>query len=152
MLNEYMKEALEEAYKGIRDGHGGPFGAIIVRDRKIIGRGHNMVIADQDPTMHGEIVAIRDACRNTGSFDLKGSQIYTTGEPCPMCLGAILWAGIDEIFYGCNRIDCENIGFRDNAFYEMMNGSGKIDMREVNRKECLELFKEYKEKTDKVMY
>ena len=104
---EAMKEAVSEAYEGIKHGDGGPFGTVIVKDGKIVGRGHNRVIKNQDPTCHGEIEAIHDACKNLGTFDLSGCKLYTTSEPCPMCLGAILWANIDTVFQGCNISDAE---------------------------------------------
>ncbi|MCI6722600.1 nucleoside deaminase, partial [Treponema porcinum] len=91
---DFMKEALSEAYNGIENRHGGPFGTVIVRDGKIVGRGHNKVLLNRDPTCHGEMEAIRDACKNLDTFDLSGCELYTTAEPCPMCLGAILWANI----------------------------------------------------------
>ncbi len=148
-----MKEAIAEAYKGIQNGHGGPFGAVIVKDGKIIGRGHNCVIRDKDPTLHGEIMAIRDACRQAGDFNLSGSEIYTTAEPCPMCLGAILWAGIGKIYYGCNRVDTEKIGFRDNVFYSMLDGGPKAyEISETERETCLKLFKDYQDIEDRTMY
>ena len=148
-----MQIALEEAYYGIEHGHGGPFGAVIVKNGVIIGRGHNCVVKEQDPTLHGEMMAIKDACHNIKNFDLKGTQIYTTAEPCPMCLGAILWAGIEEIYYGCNRIDTENIGFRDNVFYAMMDNEKKaVNLVEIERDECLNLFNAYKSIEDKEMY
>ena len=84
-MDQYMKLALDEAYEGINNGDGGPFGAVIVKDGKVIGKGHNKVVKNADPTCHGEMEAIRDACKNLGTFDLSGSIIYTTGEPCPMC-------------------------------------------------------------------
>ena len=117
-MNTYMEAAIKEAQLGIDHGHGGPFGAVIVKNNEIIGRGHNEVIKNNDPTCHGEIMAIRDACKNLKTYDLKGSVIYTTAFPCPMCLGAILWSNIDEIYYGCTIEDTENIGFRDSEFYE----------------------------------
>ena len=148
-----MQIALEEAYYGIKHGHGGPFGAVIVKDGVIIGRGHNCVVKEQDPTLHGEMMAIKDACHNINNFDLKGTQIYTTAEPCPMCLGAILWAGIEEIYYGCNRVDTENIGFRDNVFYAMMDNEKKVvNLFEIEREDCLSLFDSYKSIKDKEMY
>lgn len=148
-----MQIALEEAYYGIKHGHGGPFGAVIVKDGVIIGRGHNCVVKEQDPTLHGEMMAIKDACHNINNFDLKGTQIYTTAEPCHMCLGAILWAGIEEIYYGCNRVDTENIGFRDNVFYAMMDNEKKVvNLFEIEREECLSLFDSYKSIKDKEMY
>ena len=91
-MNEFMKTAIEEAETGIRKGHGGPFGCVIVKDGKIVGKGHNEVIKQQDPTCHGEMMAIHDACKTLGTFDLTGCELYTTASPCPMCLGAILWS------------------------------------------------------------
>ena len=151
-MNKFMKLAISEAEHGIRHGHGGPFGAIIVKDGVVIGQGHNQVVKNQDPTCHGEIMAIHDACAKTKSFDLSGCELYTTAEPCPMCLGAILWANIRKVYYGCNILDTETIGFRDKVFYEM-NESGQKDklLSEVDRDQCLKLFEEYrgiKEKTN----
>ena len=97
-MNKFMKVAIKEAKEGIKQGHGGPFGAVIVKDGKIIGQGHNHVVVNNDPTCHGEVDAIRNACKNINSFDLKGADIYTTGEPCPMCLSAILWSNIEHIY------------------------------------------------------
>ncbi|MBR5897293.1 MAG: nucleoside deaminase, partial [Lachnospiraceae bacterium] len=102
---DYMREALKEAYEGINNRHGGPFGCVIVKDGQIIGQGHNRVLIKHDPTCHGEMEAIRDACEKTGSHDLSGCELYTTAEPCPMCLGAILWANIAKVYYGCNVND-----------------------------------------------
>ncbi|MGN0346074.1 MAG: nucleoside deaminase [Lachnospiraceae bacterium] len=141
---DYMQEALKEAYEGIRLNHGGPFGSVVVRNGKIIGRGHNRVVVNQDPTCHGEMEAIRDACKNTGSFDLSDCEIYTTAEPCPMCLGGILWANIKKVYYGCNRQDTEEIGFRDNLFYDYLSGrTDLITICEKQREECLQLFRDY---------
>ncbi|MBO6286002.1 MAG: nucleoside deaminase [Bacilli bacterium] len=137
-----MREAIEEARQGIHSGHGGPFGAVIVKDGKIIGRGHNQVVANNDPTCHGEVQAIRDACSKLGTFDLSGCEIYTTGEPCPMCLGAILWANIDKVYYGCNVYDTENIGFRDDAFYKRFSSRNEF-CQVLDREECLKLYEEY---------
>ncbi|MCM1244416.1 MAG: nucleoside deaminase [Roseburia sp.] len=141
---KYMNEALKEAYTGIENNHGGPFGSVIVKDEKIVGRGHNRVLCKKDPTCHGEMEAIRDACRNLGTHDLSGCELYTTAEPCPMCLGAILWANIKTVYYGCNRMDTDTIGFRDDAFYEHINGNAELlDIQELGRHECLELFDAY---------
>ncbi len=142
---EYMKIAIEEARKGIHEGHGGPFGAVVVdKDGKVVGRGHNQVLKNQDPTCHGEVMAIRDACKNLGTFDLSGCRIYTTGDPCPMCMGAILWANIEEIFYGCTVEDTNLIGFRDGKFYELSKPENRVKfVHEVSRKQCLELYREY---------
>lgn len=142
--SEFMNEALQEAYQGIRAGDGGPFGSVIVKDGSIVGRGHNRVLLHHDPTCHGEIEAIRDACRELGTHDLSGCELYTTAEPCPMCLGAALWANISRLYYGCNRSDTDKIGFRDDKFYEYLNGdSTLLEISELDRKKCLELFAEY---------
>ena len=146
-----MSEAIKEAQTGIRLGHGGPFGAIIVKDGKIIGRGHNQVVKLNDPTCHGEMMAIRDASKNIDSFDLSGSELYTTGEPCPMCLGAILWANIDKVYYGCNVLDTDKIGFRDDVFYKRLNNKLNF-VTELDRDECLKLYEEYSSIKDKVNY
>jgi len=141
----YMGEAIKEAYEGINHGHGGPFGAIIVdKDGKIIGRGHNQVMKQHDPTCHGEVMAIRDACARLGTHDLTGCRIYTTGDPCPMCFGAILWANITEIYFGCSVEDTEEIGFRDAKFYEMSTPEGKAKLvKQLSREECWKLYQDY---------
>ena len=141
---DFMREALKEAYEGINNRHGGPFGCVIVKDGQIIGQGHNRVLIKHDPTCHGEMEAIRDACEKTGSHDLTGCELYTTAEPCPMCLGAILWANIAKVYYGCNVSDTDKIGFRDDKFYDFFNGEKNIlTLEESDRKECKKLFDEY---------
>lgn len=142
---EYMRLAIEQAREGIHAGHGGPFGSIIVKDGVIVGRGHNRVVADNDPTCHGEIAAIRDAGRNIGSFDLSGCTLYTTGEPCHMCLCACMWANLSKVYYGCTIADNGMIGFRDDKFNDIFGGREKLGdfLEELDREECLELFKEY---------
>lgn len=140
----YMDEALKEAYEGIEKAEGGPFGSVIVKDGKIVGRGHNRVLLKHDPTCHGEMEAIRNACKNLGTHDLSGCELYTTAEPCPMCLGGILWANIKTVYYGCNREDTDSIGFRDDIFYEYMNGKKDLlVMSELQREDCLKLFRDY---------
>ena len=143
--NKFMSEAIEEAYDGINQKHGGPFGSIIVKDNIIVGRGHNRVLLKHDPTCHGEMEAIRDACANLGTHDLSGCILYTTAEPCPMCLGAILWANIKVIYYGCNKLDTDSIGFRDDIFYKAFyeKDSEIYSISEFNRNDCLNLFKDY---------
>ena len=148
-MDEFMKLAIEEAKLGISYGHGGPFGCVIVKDGKIIGKGHNKVLLLNDPTSHGEITAIRDACNNLNTFDLTGAILYTTGYPCPMCMGAIVWANIEKLYYGCNIKDAEDIGFRDKVFYEK---DVKKMVVELGRDECLKLFEEYKQIEDKINY
>jgi len=152
---EFMQIAIEEARKGIHLGHGGPFGAVVVKDGKIVGKGHNMVVKINDPTCHGEVAAIRDACKNLKTFDLKGAKIYTTSEPCPMCLGAVLWANIDEVYYGCTIQENDMIGFRDEKFYDCLSISTdkvKGKMKQFAHKECLQLFREYMSIKNKVEY
>ena len=152
-MNKYMRMAINEAKKGIRNGHGGPFGAVIVKDDVVVGKGHNQVVKNNDPTCHGEIMAIHKACKKLGTFDLSGCEIYTTGEPCPMCMSAILWANIEKVYYGCNILDTEDIGFRDKKFYEMQQiDARKQFVHELDRKQCLKLYGEYKRITDKVNY
>ena len=154
-MNRFMQIAIEEAKLGIHNGHGGPFGAVIVKDGEIIGKGHNMVVKNNDPTCHGEISAIRDACKNISNFDLNGAEIYTTGEPCPMCLGAILWSNINQIYFGCSIQENDMIGFRDEIFYKNLSISTekmKDKIVQLDHEECLELFKEYLNIKDKTMY
>ena len=143
-----MEIAAEEARKGIRAGHGGPFGCVIVKDGEIIGRGHNEVIRLSDPTCHGEIMAIRHACKKLHSFDLSGCELYTTAEPCPMCAGAIQWANIRKVYYGCTIFDTKEIGFRDEEFY---SDSQKFS-EEMDRAECLKVFEEYRAIENKTHY
>jgi guanine deaminase len=152
-MNAYMKLAIAEAKKGIEAGDGGPFGAVIVKGDTIVGVGHNQVVKRHDPTCHGEIMAIHAACEKLGTFDLSGCVIYTTGEPCPMCLGAILWANIAKVYYGCNVVDTREIGFRDEQFYQMSKPEAKAEfVKELDRSECLKLYDEYKKITDKTAY
>ena len=108
-MNKYMRMAINEAKKGITNGHGGPFGAVIVKDGIVVGKGHNQVVKNNDPTCHGEMMAIHKACKKLGTFNLEGCEIYTTGEPCPMCLAAILWANISKVYYCCNIHDTAEI-------------------------------------------
>ena len=149
----FMQAALEEAYAGIEAGDGGPFGTVIVKDGEIVGRGHNRVVVNQDPTCHGEMEAIRDACKNLGTFDLSGCELYTTAEPCPMCLGATLLANIPVVYYGCTREDSDGIGFRDEVFYEYLAGENDLlTVSEFERESCLELFEAYTEIEGKTAY
>ncbi len=143
--NQYMKLAINEALQGILNGEGGPFGTVIVKDGKVIGKGHNMVLKNNDSTAHGEISAIRNAESNIGSFDLSGAILYTTGEPCPMCLAACMWANISKVYYGCTISDNERIGFRDKVFDEKFGGREKFKdyLIEIDRDACLKLFDEY---------
>lgn len=143
--NSYMQMAIDEAMEGIAQGHGGPFGTVIVKEGKVVGRGHNRVVTDNDPTCHGEIAAIRDACAALGTYDLKGCELYTTGEPCHMCLCACLWANIERVYYGCTIADNAAIGFRDEKFDHLFGGREKLShyLIELDRPACLELFHLY---------
>jgi len=143
--SEFMQIAIQEAREGISNGDGGPFGTAIVRDGVLIASGHNHVLAYNDPTCHGEVDAIRKACKRLGTFDLTGCELYTTGEPCHMCLCACMWANISKIYYGCTIADNEIIGFRDNKFDQIFGGRDKLGdyMTEVDREACLRLFQDY---------
>ena len=144
---DYMKMAIEEAHEGIRKGHGGPFGTVIVKDGKVIAKGHNMVLANHDATAHGEMIAIRKAGEVLGTHDLSDCTLYTTGEPCHMCLCATMWANIKKVYYGCTIADNGKIGFRDDKFNTIFGGRDKLGdfLTETDRKECLRLFDEYNE-------
>ena len=143
--SEFMQIAIQEAREGISNGDGGPFGTAIVRDGVLIAFGHNHVLAYNDPTCHGEVDAIRKACKRLGTFDLTGCELYTTGEPCHMCLCACMWANISKIYYGCTIADNEIIGFRDNKFDQIFGGRDKLGdyMTEIDREACLRLFQDY---------
>lgn len=147
----FMQQAVEESRIGIHAGHGGPFGAVIVKGAQVVAKGHNMVLAKHDPTCHGEMEAIRAACAALGTFDLSGCDIYTTGEPCPMCLGACLWANLGHIYYGATSKDIEEIGFRDDQFYATLSDKASI-LTQVERASCLALFEEYRALPDKTNY
>ncbi len=152
---KYLNEAFDLAYQSIRNNIGGPFGAVVVMDGKIIGKGGNRVISQNDPTAHAEIVAIREACRNISNFDLSGAVLYATCEPCPMCLSAIYWANIKEVYYCSTRYQAEAIGFRDNHIYEEMNllpEERTLSFHQVTHPEAAGLFREWTEKQDKMPY
>ena len=148
-----MEAAIQEALIGIYNHRGGPFGCVIVKDGTIVGRGHNMVLANNDSTAHGEITAIRSAEQTLHTYDLSGCELYTTGEPCPMCLYAIHWANIDQVYYGCTIKDNALIGFRDEVFAEQTGGSEyrKDFLKCIDRDACLRLFECYR-KMDHTTY
>lgn len=154
-IETYMDEAFAEAYLSVRKNIGGPFGAIVVKDGKVIGKGGNQVSSLNDPTAHAEIMAIRDACQHIKSFDLSGSRLYTTCEPCPMCLSAIYWANIEMVYYSSTRHDAASIGFKDNHIYEELNceiEKRKIPFQHIHHTKADELFREWSEKIDKIPY
>ncbi len=142
----FMLRAIGLARDGMTRGAGGPFGAVVVREGEIIGEGWNRVLETNDPTAHGEISAIRDACARVGTFSLEGCQIFTTGQPCPMCLGAILWARIGMIYYGFRTEDAAGIGFDDREFFRQMMlppEQRAVSARELCRKEAQALAADY---------
>lgn len=117
---QYMRRAIALAHAGMDGGHGGPFGAVIVRDGEIVGEGHNRVLSENDPTRHAEMVAIRDASQRLGRFDLADCEIYVNGAPCPMCMSGIYWARISKLWFACLPADAEAIGFDDDEFYRQL--------------------------------
>jgi tRNA(Arg) A34 adenosine deaminase TadA len=152
---KFMHEAIALSQKGVLLNHGGPFGCIIVKGDEIVGRGNNQVTSTNDPTAHAEVVAIRDACKNLNSFQLDECEVYSSCEPCPMCLGAIYWARPKKIYYANNRQDAARIGFDDSMIYDEM--SAKIDERKIpiislGRDEALKVFEEWMRKEDKTAY
>jgi guanine deaminase len=133
----FMRQAIALAYEGMEGGHGGPFGAVIVRDGKVIGQGHNRVLSAIDPTAHAEVTAIRDASAKEKKFDLSGSVIYVNGLPCPMCMSSIFWARIDKVYYGCTPEDASAIGFDDQKFYvELAKPPMERDTPAEQMREC----------------
>ncbi len=153
-MNNFMKIAKDCASHGMTKGEGGPFGAVITdKNGNIIAQGNNMVLANNDPTAHAEVTVIREACKKLGTYDLSGYILYTSCEPCPMCLSAIIWANIKTVYYGCTREDAGNIGFRDDAIYEYLEGKKKdlLELKQLDRDDCIALFEEYK-KDGKTIY
>lgn len=153
--NYFMQRAIKLAEKGMNSHSGGPFGAVIVKDDKIIAEGYNKVTSTNDPTAHAEIVVIRKACKKLKSFQLEGCTIYTSCEPCPMCLGAIYWARPKAVFFACNRQDAANINFDDQFIYdefEKKMDDRQIKFNQLMRKEALFVFKEWKDKKDITKY
>ena len=158
-MNEYMKIAKELSDNNLKTNDGGPFGACVVKDGKIIGKGSNHVLANNDPTAHAEIMAIRDACKNINSYDLSGAELYTSCYPCPMCLSAIIWSNIKKVYYGNTKEDAANIGFRDDFIYNFIkkltdnsNDSSILKLESIDRKETIKSFKKFMEKSDKRIY
>ena len=154
-MNKFLNLAIQEAKKGFSKKAGGPFGAVIVKNGKVIAKKYNTVLKDNDPTAHAEVNVIRKACKKLKNFDLTGCELYSTCEPCPMCLFAIHWAQIKKIYYGASADDATKIGFDDKYFYDEVKksiGSRDIPMVQIAHKEALEVFKEWDEKEDKILY
>ena len=149
-----MLRAIELSMISLKE-DGGPFGCVIVKNNEIISEGFNEVTNKNDPTAHAEIVAIRNACNKLNTFNLKGAQMFTSCEPCPMCLSAIYWSHIDKIYYGNNRKDAAKIGFDDSYIYDELSldlNKRKIPLEQINEKEAIKAFEEWEVKTDKTVY
>ncbi len=156
-MNKYMKIAKELSEDNLKTNAGGPFGACIVKNGKIIGKGSNHVLSNNDPTAHAEIMAIRDACNNINSYDLSDCELYTSCYPCPMCLSAIIWANIKKVYYGNTKEDAENIGFRDIYIYNFIKelpdvNNNILNLECIDREETIKIFDKFKEKRDKITY
>jgi tRNA(Arg) A34 adenosine deaminase TadA len=155
LKNQFMKRAIELSQKTMRMGQGGPFGAVIVKDSKIIGEGWNKVTSSNDPTAHAEVVAIRNAATHLKTFHLSGCEIYSSCEPCPMCLAAIYWAHIDKIYFANTKTDAAKIDFDDDFLYQEINkppANRKIASEQLLHQEALEVFREWQTKSNKTHY
>jgi guanine deaminase len=155
MMNPFMRRAIDLSIDNVRSGQGGPFAALVVREGKILAEGTNRVTSLNDPTAHAEVVAIREACRILGSFELSGCEIYASCEPCPMCLGAIYWARPARVYFAGTRKDAAEAGFDDDFVYQEIQlpiAERKIPMIPLMREQALEAFEEWKRKPDKVPY
>ena len=155
MKKTYMQEAIRISIQMMRRGRGGPFGAVVVRKGKVVGRGWNQVTSSNDPTAHAEVSAIRDACKRLKTFQLDDCELYTSCEPCPMCLSAMYWARLKKVYYGNTRKDAAKIAFDDDFIYREIPlpiGKRKLPMKQLMRKEALAAFVEWKNKPDKVRY
>jgi len=153
--HQYMLEAIKKAEENFISGKGGPFGAVIVRDGEIIAVAGNCVTSTNDPTAHAEVVAIREACKTLGTFNLSGCEIFASCEPCPMCLGAIMWARIDRLYYAANKIDALRAGFDDAHFYTELAlpaDQRRLKPTQLLREESVKVFDKWLDKTDKIPY
>ena len=158
-MNDFMKIAKELSEENLETNAGGPFGACIVKDGKIIGKGSNHVLCNNDPTAHAEVMAIRDACKTINSYDLSGCELYTTCYPCPMCLSAIIWSNIKKVYYGNTKEDAANIGFRDDFIYsyiktltENKQDNSVLELEKMDRDETIKTFDKFFQKNDKTIY
>jgi guanine deaminase len=152
---KFMMEAIALSKKGVETNEGGPFGCVVVNNNIIVGRGNNKVISANDPTAHAEVVAIRDACKTLGTFQLEDCEIYSSCEPCPMCLGAIYWARPRILYFANTRDDAAFIGFDDSMIYEEMGidlEHRKIPVINLCRKEAIKVFERWAEKQDRTLY
>lgn len=151
-----MQKAIEESKANMENNYqeGGPFGAVIVKDGEIISAAHNTVVSSKDATAHAEVNAIRMASQKLNTHDLAGCTLYTSAEPCPMCLSAIIWANIKEVYYANTKKDADDIGFRDDVIYEYLKGNNKtiINLHRMESEEALDVFKKFKELNNKIIY
>jgi guanine deaminase len=155
MDNPFMARAIQLSIDNIRSGRGGPFGAVVVKEGAVIAEGTNQVTSANDPTAHAEILVIREACNKLGVFDLRGCEIYTSCEPCPMCLGAIYWARISRVYFANSAADAREIGFDDSMIYDELaqpHSRRKIPMIQMMHKEASAAFREWETKPNKIMY
>ena len=159
-MNKYMQIADELSKQNLLTNNGGPFGAVVVKDDKVVGVGNNHVLANNDPTAHAEVMAIRDACKNLNTYDLSGCELYTSCYPCPMCLSAIIWANIRVVYFGNTKEDAADIGFRDDFIYEYLKLLQNNDEKAndilltigIDREQTIDAFKQFKNKNDKTIY
>lgn len=158
-MNTYMKIAKELADDNLKTNAGGPFGACVVKNGEIIGKGSNHVLKNNDPTAHAEVMAIRDACKNINSYDLSGCELYTSCYPCPMCLSATIWSNIKHVYYGNTKEDVAEIGFRDDFIYnyisQLTEGTKNnkiLNLTQLDREETIKSFVEFSNKNDKTVY
>lgn len=158
-MNKYMEIANDLARDNLNTKVGGPFGACVVRNGEIIGKGSNHVLSDNDPTAHAEVMAIRDACKNIGSYDLSDCEIYTSCYPCPMCLSAIIWVNIKTVYYGNTKEDAERIGFRDDFIYDFINDLKNnehdlniLGLKSIDHEETIKVFEEYQKDNTNEIY
>jgi len=158
-VNEYMKIAKELAEDNLKTNAGGPFGACVVKNGKIIGKGSNNVLVNNDPTAHAEIMAIRDACKNINSYDLTDCELYTSCYPCPMCLSAIIWSNIKVVYYGNTKEDAAKIGFRDDLIYNYIENLSKnvqdknvLELKSMDREETIKEFENFAKRENKIIY
>ncbi len=144
-MNKYMEEAIKLSEENLKTNVGGPFGACVVKDGIIIGKGSNHVLSNNDPTAHAEIMAIRDACNYLNSYDLSDCELYTSCYPCPMCLSAIIWANIKDVYFSTNRKEVAKIGFRDDYIYNYLEGKNKdvLNIKKIDNLDCQKLLNEY---------
>lgn len=158
-MNEYMKISKELASENLKTNAGGPFGSCVVKNGKVIGKGSNNVLSNNDPTAHAEIMAIREACKNINSYDLSDCELYASCYPCPMCLSAIIWSNIKTVYYGNTKKDAAKIGFRDDFIYdyiEKLNNNIQdnsiLELKCIDREETIKEFEEFDKKEDKIIY